>query len=239
MQESQLAWNAVWKQSHKTGSYSYTASRIERALDKIGHYVKKGILFRPGERVLEAGCGDGLIILTLRKLFRVEGHGVDFSSAALDQSEKLMTKLDEKFSFRLADIRQLPYADNYFDKVISLGVVEHMEDPMPAIRELQRVLRPGGQLILMTPNVLSAGFFDRIFKQAFGLWSFGYQTEFTSKTLEKMVLDAGFKSPLSEVVVRDSMPRDNATFKVISIVDRAINIASRSWGFYSYVYATK
>lgn len=239
MQQSQAAWNMVWAQSKDSASYSFVDSRVERALDKIGHYVQKGISFRKGERVLEAGCGDGLIILSLRKLFRVEGYGVDFAASARSQSKNLMNRFGETFVFSLADIRELPYPDSYFDKVISLGVVEHMEDPMPSIRELQRVLKPGGQIILMTPNVYSMGFVDRVVKQLFGLWRFGYQTEFTANRLEEMVLKAGFKSTVKEVVVRNPLPSDNKTFKVISFVDRLINVFWPRWGFYSYVYASK
>jgi SAM-dependent methyltransferase len=50
---------------------------------------------------------------------------------------------------------QLPYADDEFDAVVCVEAIEHVENPFHLLRELRRVLRPGGRLILTTPNVLS------------------------------------------------------------------------------------
>jgi SAM-dependent methyltransferase len=58
-------------------------------------------------------------------------------------------------SYAVADVQHLPHPDEAFDVVVSCETIEHVLTPREAVRELARVLRPGGQLLLTTPNYLS------------------------------------------------------------------------------------
>jgi SAM-dependent methyltransferase len=51
-----------------------------------------------------------------------------------------------------ADVGRLPFRDQTFDLIISMSVIEHLEDPVGVFREIGRVLRPGGKLVVQTPN---------------------------------------------------------------------------------------
>jgi cyclopropane fatty-acyl-phospholipid synthase-like methyltransferase len=93
-------WDKVWGKSNQFGSYSHLESRMERALDKIGFFIQNGISFKSGEKVLEAGCGDGLILLGLMRLVKVEGYGIDFSEVALKQAQNLMKLEKNNFDFK-------------------------------------------------------------------------------------------------------------------------------------------
>jgi 2-polyprenyl-3-methyl-5-hydroxy-6-metoxy-1,4-benzoquinol methylase len=104
-----------------------------------------------GRAVLEIGCGRGGFAASLyRRGARVTAS--DFSLAALDLARKEFTGLEVKWL--QADIEQLPFDDSAFDTVISCETIEHVPDPSKAISELARVLRPGGRLVLTTPNYL-------------------------------------------------------------------------------------
>ncbi len=99
---------------------------------------------RPGQRLLDAGCGRYL------KFCR------EFSDTARVVGVDLDTVLETDnqrapFGIR-GDLGHLPFPPEHFDMVISRSVVEHLEDPEQVFREFCRVLRPGGRVIIVTPN---------------------------------------------------------------------------------------
>ncbi len=239
MSSSLCAWTKVWSQANTKGTYAFQKGRLERAQDKISHFNQIGITFEQGENVLEAGCGDGAVIISLQKLFKVKGYGVDFAPSAKQQAYCLMQEESQNFQFVLSDIRVLPFAENSFDKIVCLGVVEHMKDPVEPIRELYRVLKPGGHAVIMTPNFYSCGVLDRIVQEYFGYWKMGYQKEFSPQKLSSFVEQAGFKKPLMYAVTRGILPKDSNFRKYASLVDLILNRFFISWGFYSYTVAIK
>jgi SAM-dependent methyltransferase len=100
----------------------------------------------PAARVLDAPCGAGGLSLALaRKGFEVAAADVDSGARAA---------LGERF--RVADLNgSLPWPGAAFDAVCSVEGIEHLENAFAFLRETQRVLRPGGTLLLTTPNTLS------------------------------------------------------------------------------------
>jgi ubiquinone/menaquinone biosynthesis C-methylase UbiE len=99
---------------------------------------------RPGQRLLDAGCGRYM------KFCR------EFSGTAQVVGIDLESTLDtdnRRFPFGVrGDLGHLPFPADHFDMVISRSVVEHLEDPKRVFREFYRVLRPGGKVIIITPN---------------------------------------------------------------------------------------
>jgi ubiquinone/menaquinone biosynthesis C-methylase UbiE len=101
-----------------------------------------------GLKVLEIGCGLG----TDGAQFAEAGAdytGVDLTEAAVDLARKRFELFDLPGSFQTADAENLPFPDNSFDVVYSHGVLHHTPDTQKAIQEVHRVLRPGGQAIVM------------------------------------------------------------------------------------------
>jgi SAM-dependent methyltransferase len=101
-----------------------------------------------GKKVLDVGCGNGYVL----SRYAAQGatvHGLDLTEQALALSRKRFDLVGLKGAFELTDGDKIPCADDSFDVVCSMGVLHHIADPRPMIREMQRVLRPGGQLILM------------------------------------------------------------------------------------------
>lgn len=101
-----------------------------------------------GERVLDCGCGMGVYMMMMNRLRHVELYGVDGDVGRLEWAER------EGVEARLSrvDIQQLPFADNTFDKVLMSEVLEHIADDRQAMREVFRVLKPGGTLALSVPH---------------------------------------------------------------------------------------
>jgi ubiquinone/menaquinone biosynthesis C-methylase UbiE len=99
---------------------------------------------QPGQKLLDAGCGR---YLRFCKEFTDRAWVV-----GIDLETVLETHNDQTpFGVR-GDVSRLPFPSGHFDMVISRSVVEHLEDPGQVFREFARVLRPGGKVVLITPN---------------------------------------------------------------------------------------
>lgn len=235
----EITWNLVWKNNEEKSSYSLNQWRDERADDKIGYFIQSGLVFKPGERVLDAGCGDGSILFALKNHFDISIVGADFSEEALVNAGKNSIRKGYALESHKADTRNLPFQDMSIDKIFSLGVVEHLPNPESAVNELARCLKPGGVLVLMTPNKFSFGRIDRLVKTFFKIWKFGHQDEFSPKELSYMALNSGLQIFKTDVVRRKRFKNDSTAFKLIFIFDSIFGAFIPGWGFYSYVYATK
>ena len=126
----------------------------------IGSLVKEyegRLIFRmlqpgPGERILDAGCGSGVFTLELLAA-GARVTGLELSLPMLRRAGKKAETYP--FSMVRGDIRGLPFAENCFDKAISVTAVEFVEDARSAVAELFRVTRPGGWIVVASLNSLS------------------------------------------------------------------------------------
>jgi SAM-dependent methyltransferase len=98
----------------------------------------------PGARVLDAGCGRYLRF-SKELSDRATVVGVDLDSVLETNNASA------PFGVR-GDLGHLPFRSGYFDLVISRSVVEHLDDPPMVFREFARVLKPGGRVVILTPN---------------------------------------------------------------------------------------
>ncbi len=103
-------------------------------------------------RVLDLGCGRGEMAGVLSELGVSDVFGVDISEYAI--SEAAGTNAGK---VAICDISALgiPFVSNYFDLVLALDVLEHVRDPENVLREINRVLAPGGRLFVTVPGPLS------------------------------------------------------------------------------------
>lgn len=114
----------------------------ERAYDEaVGHAADRD--------VLDVGCNTGYGTMRFVPVAR-RVVGVDVSPRAIEAA--LQRAIDGHPEFLVTDGTTLPFPDGSFDLVTSFQVIEHLEDPMPYLAELTRVVRPGGEIILATPN---------------------------------------------------------------------------------------
>src|SRR5207248_1386422 len=109
-----------------------------------------------GRRVLEVACGRGGFARALTSVSRSVDTLVaaDFSETAVSRGRASSRATDAVLRWVVADVQTLPHAGGVFDTVISCETIEHVPDPRAAIAEMARVLRPGGRLLLTSPNYL-------------------------------------------------------------------------------------
>jgi SAM-dependent methyltransferase len=93
-------------------------------------------------RSLEIGCGEGFLLAARSG---GEMYGVDLSVEAILRAQ---TRANAHFSLALAE--RLPFPDGHFDLVSSVGVMEHFLDTGEALREIRRILKPGGHYVSLT-----------------------------------------------------------------------------------------
>lgn len=108
----------------------------------------------PGSRGLDVGCGIGLQALLLAEAVGPAGHvtGVDLSPEFLTYARSIAEKagISEQVSFQEGDVNNLPFDDDTFDWVWSANCVGYAPgEPLPLLKELARVVKPGGSVIIL------------------------------------------------------------------------------------------
>lgn len=105
-------------------------------------------LLQEGQSILDVGCGPGTITAGLaRKVAPGRVVGVDASAEVLERA-RVAAEGQENVSFEVADAYSLPFGDRSFDVVHAHQVLQHLVDPVAALREWHRLVRPGGVLAL-------------------------------------------------------------------------------------------
>jgi len=103
--------------------------------------------FAPGAHVLDVGCGPGIWTRELaRRGYRTSA--VDLTSTAVSLARKSLELFRLEADIREGDAENLPFAPASFDGVVSHGVIHHTPDTAQCVREMARVLRPGGVAVV-------------------------------------------------------------------------------------------
>lgn len=129
-----------------------------------------------GKKVLDVGSGNGYVL----SKYASEGadvHGIDITEAGIDLCRKRFKYLNLKGNFQVADAQEIPFPDDTFDCVCSMGVLHHVPDTQKALHEIFRVLKPGGRLIVMFYHRHSAKY-----QLKYRVWSW-----VTGKSMQQLV----------------------------------------------------
>lgn len=162
-------------------------------------YMAAHLPVEAGAPLLDVGCGDGLLLQNLRSL-GWDGQGVE-----LDPEAAAATRGRGIPVFN-GSIQDAGFADGQFAAVTMSHVIEHLTNPAETLAEIRRVLRPGGHLVVMTPNASSS--LHRVFgAEWFPLDAPRHLLLHSPQSLRRILEDAGFT--VSDV--RDSWRAANVT----------------------------
>jgi ubiquinone/menaquinone biosynthesis C-methylase UbiE len=217
---SPSAWDGVFEGL----DLSYTENPVTQG--KLFEIVKVGflekLLPRPPTNVIEVGCGTAFVSLYIAK----RGYAttcVDLNPRILKQAEANFSREGVRGSFVCSEAEDLPFVSGGFDAVTSFGLLEHFKDPVTAIREMVRVIKPGGLFFAdIVPSrfstqtlgslfnaVATSGYWTLRGKPGLGLKKAGrqfrpeyYENQLGWRAYAKIMEDAG----LTNIEVRGNRP---------------------------------
>jgi len=151
---------------------------------------------KPHGRLLDLGCGSGAKLKLMKELgWQVEG--LDFDPAAVGQAR------EEGITVHFGTLEDQRLPDETFDAITASHFIEHLHDPLRMLQECRRLLKPGGLLVVLTPNATSWG--HRLYQADWrGLEPPRHLHIFTPSSLAKMCRNAGLNLELCRSTVRGS-----------------------------------
>ena len=154
--------------------------------------VAEALQLSPGMRLLDLGCGAGLFLGWLAPRVQAEYHGLDLSFNSL----KSIRKENSKLGLTVGDAELLPYQDASFDRISCNGAAHHLLDLRSALRDVYRVLVPGGILVMYEPTATAvANAVRRVFLSSDKYESpadLAHKDEFTRAGVETLLVEQGF-----------------------------------------------
>lgn len=166
-----------------------------RVYKNLGKRIAKEI--EAGDVVLECACGTGAISRHIAPTCKLL-IATDFSGGMLRQAAKNCRNYDN-VRIRRADMMRLKCRDNRFDKVVAGNVIHLLEKPEDALRELERVCRPGGRIIIPTYINASEGTNERAVR-LFEAAGVNFKRQFDMESYQKFFKDAGYRNVEYDVI---------------------------------------
>lgn len=138
----------AWFDPHAADYDAFYDTPLGRYVDEVEKAVLADMA-RPvaGELALDIGCGTGAHTLWLAEQ-RLHVTGLDESAAMLGVARAKSRGLDPAPEWLHADAGSLPFGEGRFDLVVSVAALEFVDEPTAVVREAERVLRPGGRLVM-------------------------------------------------------------------------------------------
>jgi len=155
---------------------------------------------KPGMTLLDAGCGPGSITIGLAgHVAPAEVTGIDLSAESIGLARDLAAERGvTNVRFDVADVYALPFDDATFDAAFSHALLQHLSDPLAALREIRRVLKPGGVIGLADADLGSGVVYpsspglERASEIAIGLREAEGGTPRVGRGLRELLFEAGF-----------------------------------------------
>jgi len=190
-----VIWDKNWKSQININPQKILSSRFTKEAD---YCLKNFIDKRKDKIILEAGCGTGRLCCLLAKdVPNSRVIGMDISPNSLKIANFMKDYLQiSNVSFETGNLFQMPYSDNYFDVVFNEGVIEHFSlndkpNYIDALREMIRVTKKGGKIIVAVPNWYN--FPHTLYKWTLNKlgksFRYGYEKSFRYSELMKLYSD--------------------------------------------------
>lgn len=155
--------------------------------------VLAGLLKGEKARMLDIGCGGGTLLDRIAKKAGLNfAAGVDASFGAI----RYAAQMHKGPRYLCADFYELPFKDSAFGYVTAIEVLEHLEKPENALKELRRVLKDNGKILILVPNERNLLF--RVIwyfwtKGKGKVWKEAHVQQFTKESLDALLESSGFK----------------------------------------------
>jgi len=198
--QNKLSPNERWEKYYS----NYKKTRLTTLIEFVNehHFIPAftSELFKIIKRkkdldILEPGCGSGLMSAYLAEKNKITL--LDLSENSLKIAKYNFNKKNVKGEFIRGDLLKMPFKNNTFDVVWNQGVLEHFKYPSRAMKEMIRVTKRGGYVVIFIPAFLSPLHFIWIFLKLLGLkklWPFDEQDFLSAKKFRKFMKKARYKN---------------------------------------------
>ena len=134
----------------------------KRRMDLTIQLVREAVGMVKGiPQILDLGCGEGHITEKIRQeIPAAEYTGLDYSISAIAYAHSHFPQID----FSVGDAYQSPYSDSFFDVIVCNNLWEHVSDPLFLLSKIEKMLKPGGSLIISTPSRYRLGNLVRVLR---------------------------------------------------------------------------
>ena len=165
-------------------------------------------------RGLDVGCGPGqFTILVAERLPQAEVWGIDLAPTMIElaQQHAAVSPAASRLHFQVADVAALPFPDAHFDAVLSTGSIKHWPDPAAGLREIYRVLVPGGHAFIGEMNRLATPPAIAAQRQRLRHWFFRliyprvFQKALSPQEARAIFAASPFGAPLQERLLLDGV----------------------------------
>ena len=175
--------------------------------------------FETDERILEVGCAAGYYTFLLAEMgYRMTG--VDLSSQSIDLAHQVGEELGyEKVLFSQGDFESLTdFPSNTFDGLVSFSTIRYLPDPLAALGEARRVVRPGGRVVVDFPNRYCPWF--KYMKRCCGVNKHPYDRHFSEREVKSMFGAAGFEDVSAQKILFTPTVTPKTLLPIMKYVDR-------------------
>lgn len=170
-------------------------------------------------KILDMGCASGLLLQRIRVTYNCPGTGIDVSEVLIKKAQQE----DPTNTYLIADASKLPFDDNTFDLITSFDNLEHIKEYKEVIKEMVRVLKPGGKILLNTINKHNRFTIDWVlesFGSDYHLKRAGHVKElfFDPKEIERLFIEAGLRNTKLRLFDATSMIIVNSALYIFLIL---------------------
>ena len=193
--------NPIEKASKINGDYSQRGSADASIIRRSRLHATKSQVqlikkHNNGANLLDIGCGEGFFLSNASKA------GYNAKGIELSQDAVAYAKKEFRLDIETKPLEELQFPENHFDVVTLWVVLEHVPYPLTILKEVHRILRPGGLLAVSTPDIGSP--LAKILRKKWWEIRRLHVNQFTTKTLTDVVKSAEFKT-VSSVCYRESI----------------------------------
>jgi ubiquinone/menaquinone biosynthesis C-methylase UbiE len=194
----------------------YEAQLVSSIFEPLARILIERARPQPGEHVLDAACGTGIVARLVAPMVGPSGRvvGLDYDPIMIEMARSRAPEIE----WRQGDLQDLPFPDRFYDLVICQQGLQYLPDPGAGLRQIHRVLRPGGRMVLATWSDLAKSpghvLLFRALAAAIGpdrarpvAWSLADEAQ-----LLELVAQAGFVSVTTTVITLQTKYRSARAF---------------------------
>ena len=213
----------------------HTQARLEKLLSNVGDMSLKRRARRiieelnpkKTEKIIDLGCGTGYYLFLLSNLgVKLNLVGFDYDEKAIEEARDNLKK--KSIDFIIGNLHRMPFEDKSFDKAVMSEVLEHVEEDVAVLKEVHRILKPNGVIVISVPSINYPFFWDPFnwvlqhsfnthIKSGFfsGLWS-GHLRLYLLSDLKSKFEKAGFRVEIAKELTFWCLPFNHYLVNIIA-----------------------